>query len=82
MYNLITSANTVLDLAGKTTFSGGSTAAATKLATITAWCNFWKGYAYSRIGSIYYAGLINNGVNGTTNNNYVTKEAIIAEATA
>ncbi|MFX4914389.1 hypothetical protein ABTC20_19440, partial [Acinetobacter baumannii] len=28
------------------------------------------------------AGLINNGVNGTTNNNYVTKEAIIAEATA
>ncbi|WP_457835968.1 hypothetical protein, partial [Staphylococcus aureus] len=33
-------------------------------------------------GSIYYAGLINNGVNGTTNNNYVTKEAIIAEATA
>ncbi|MFT2612668.1 hypothetical protein, partial [Escherichia coli] len=58
MYNLITSANTVLDLAGKTTFTGGTTAAATKLATITAWCNFWKGYAYSRIGSIYYAGLI------------------------
>jgi hypothetical protein len=82
MYNLITSANTVLDLATKTTFTGGTAAAATKLATITAWCNFWKGYAYSRIGSIYYAGLINNGVNGTTNNNYVTKEAIIAEATA
>ncbi|MEN9598464.1 MAG: hypothetical protein RL596_775 [Bacteroidota bacterium] len=82
MYNLITSANTVLDLANKTSFSGGAAAAATKLATVTAWCNFWKGYAYSRIGSIYYAGLINNGVNGTTNANFVTKEAIIAEATA
>lgn len=82
MYNMITSANSVLDIASKTTFSGGTAAAATKLATITAWCNFWKGYAYSRIGSIYYAGLINNGINGTTNNNYVTKEAILAEAEA
>ncbi len=82
MYNLITSANTVLDIAGKTAFSGGTAVAATKLATITAWCNFWKGYAYSRIGSIYYAGLINNGVNGFTNGNYVTKEAILVEAEA
>lgn len=82
MYNLITSANTVLDIANKTQFSGGTAAAATKLATITAWCNFWKGYGYSRIGSLYYAGLINNGVNGSTNGNYVTKEAILAEAEA
>ncbi len=82
MYNLITSANTVLDIANKTQFSGGTAAAATKLATITAWCNFWKGYGYSRIGSIFYAGLINNGVNGSTNGNYVTKEAIMAEAEA
>ena len=82
MYNLITSANSVLDIAGKTTFSGGTAAAATKLQTITAWCNFWKGYAYSRIGSIYYAGLINNGVNGVTNGNYVTKDAILTEAEA
>ncbi len=82
MYNLITSANTVLDIANKTQFSGGTAAAATKLATITAWCNFWKGYGYSRIGSIFYAGLINNGVNGSTNGNFVTKEAIMAEAEA
>jgi len=82
MYNLITSANTVEDIASKTSFSGGTTAAATKLATVKAWCNFWRGYAYSRIGSIYYAGLINNGVNGVTNANYVTKEAILAEAEA
>lgn len=82
MYNLITSANTILDIANKTQFSGGTAAAATKLATVTAWCNFWKGYAYSRIGSIYYAGLINNSVNGSTNGNFVTKEAILAEAEA
>lgn len=82
MYNLITSANTVEGIAAKTQFSGGAAAAATKLATVKAWCNFWRGYAYSRIGSIYYAGLINNGVNGETNGNYVTKEAIIAEAEA
>ncbi len=82
MYNLITSANSVEDIASKTAFSGGTAAAATKLATVKAWCNFWRGYAYSRIGSIYYAGIINTGVNGTTNGNYVTKEAILAEAEA
>ena len=82
MYNMITSCNSVLDIASKTTFSGSATTQATKIATVTAWANFWKGYAYSRIGSIYYAGLINNGVNGQTNGNFVTKEAIIAEATA
>jgi len=81
MYNLITSANSVEDIANKTTFSGG-TAAATKLATVKAWCNFWRGYAYSRIGSIYYAGIINTGLNGSTNANYVTRAAILAEAEA
>ena len=82
MYNLITSANSVEDIANKTSFSGGTATAATKLATVKAWCNFWRGYAYSRIGSIFFAGLINNGVNGNTNANYVTKEAILAEAEA
>ena len=82
MYNLITSANSVEDIANKTAFSGGTAAAATKLATVKAWCNFWRGYAYSRIGSIFFAGLINNGVNGTTNGNYVTRAAILAEAEA
>ena len=82
MYNLITSANSVEDIANKTAFSGGTTAAATKLATVKAWCNFWRGYAYSRIGSIYYAGIINTGLNGSTNGNYVTKAAILAEAEA
>lgn len=42
------------------------------------------GFAYSRIDSIYYAGLIQDLPNGEvlngTNGNYVTKDAIIAEA--
>jgi hypothetical protein len=79
MYNMITSANTVLDIASKTTFTGN---AATKKATIQAWAYWWKGYAYARIGSFYYAGLIQNAASGFTNGNYVTKEAIIAESNA
>ena len=80
MYNMIVAANTVLATAEKTTFSGAG--AATKKATIQAWAYWWKGYAYSRIGSTYYAGIIQNATNAeaTTNGNYVTKEAILAEA--
>ncbi|MEK0423884.1 MAG: hypothetical protein RLZ95_1794 [Bacteroidota bacterium] len=80
MYNLITASNSILELAEKTTFTGSG--AATKKATIKAWAYWWKGYAYSRIGSTYYAGLIQNATtaDAATNGNYVTKEAIITEA--
>jgi len=82
MYNMITASNAVLDLASKTTFTGAG--AATKKATIQAWAYFWKGYAYGRIGSIYYAGLIQNATTteASTNGNYLTKEAIITESNA
>ena len=76
MYNMINGANNTLDIAESTTFSGD---AAIKKSIINAWAYFWKGYAYSRIGSIYYAGIINDETSGT-NGNYVTKEAIITEA--
>jgi starch-binding outer membrane protein, SusD/RagB family len=79
MYNMIYACNSILDLLPKVSFGGSAT---TKSATIKAWAHFWKGYAYSHIGSIYYAGLINNSADGTTNGNYVTKEAIITEANA
>jgi starch-binding outer membrane protein, SusD/RagB family len=79
MYNLNNGMNSVLDIAAKTKFSGDATAQTTKLNTIKAWAYWWKGYAYSRIGSIYYAGVINNEV-GVTNGNYVSKEKIIEEA--
>lgn len=82
MYNMIVAANTILDINNTIKYSGD---AATKKATIQAWAYWWKGYAYARIGSIYYAGLIQNvavkeGVITATNGNYVTKEAIITES--
>jgi len=82
MYNMITASNKILELADKTTFSG--TGAATKKATVQAWAYWWKGYAYSRIGSTYYAGIIQNQATDAvlTNGKYVTKEAIIAEASS
>ncbi|RZK23401.1 MAG: RagB/SusD family nutrient uptake outer membrane protein, partial [Flavobacterium sp.] len=76
MYNLINSCNLLLEKADGISYIGD---AASKKAAIKAWAYWWKGYAYSRIGSIYYAGLIVNTSTGT-NGNYVSKEAIIAEA--
>jgi hypothetical protein len=70
--------NYILDQVDKIQFSGD---AATKKATLRAWAHWWKGYAYSRIGSTYYAGLIIN-TPSATNGNYVTKEQIIVESNA
>jgi hypothetical protein len=82
MYNMITAANSVIEIANNTTFTGSG--ASTKKATVLAWAYWWKGYAYARIGSIYYAGLIQNSTttSASTNGNYVTKEAIITESNA
>lgn len=84
MYNMITAANGVLQLVEKVNFTGTAAAVATKKATIQAWAYWWKGFAYSHIGSIYYAGLIQNAstADASTNGNYVTKEAIIQESNA
>lgn len=76
MYNLIGACNLLLEKADAVSFIGDATS---KKAAIKAWAYWWKGYAYSRIGSIYYAGLINN-TSFATNGNYVTKEKIIEEA--
>jgi len=76
MYSMIKACNSVLDIVETTTFLSEP---ATKKATIQAWAYWWKGFAYARIGSIYYAGIINNSA-GSTNSNYVTKEAIISES--
>ncbi len=76
MYNLIGACNLLIEKADAVSFTGDATS---KKAAIKAWAYWWKGYAYSRIGSIYYAGLINN-TSFATNGNYVTKEKIIEEA--
>ena len=51
------------------------------VSTIQAWAYFWKGYAYSVIGSQYTAGLISD-VAGATNGNYLIKDSIIAASNA
>lgn len=78
MYSMNNAMNTVLEVLGGVSFSGTG---ATKKATIEAWAHWWKGFAYARIGSMYYAGLIVN-TPSATNGNYVTKEKIIAESNA
>ncbi|GAB3799853.1 hypothetical protein GCM10028819_24030 [Spirosoma humi] len=76
MYSLNSQMNKVLELSEQATFTGDAKA---KKATIQAWAYWWKGFAYSHIGSMYYAGIINNASNGT-NGNYVAKEKLIEEA--
>ena len=78
MYGLNNGANTILALVEGIKFSGN---ADVKKKTLQAWAYFWKGFAYARIGSIYYAGLINNKSNETTNT-FVSKEKIIEESNA
>jgi len=76
MYQLNNAANQILALVATVPLSGD---AATKQATLRAWAYWWKGYAYARIGSIYYSGIINNAISAT-NPNYVLSAAIIAES--
>ena len=53
--------------------------AAIKKNTFKAWALWWKAYCYSRIGSMYLGGIITNDP-GKTNDNFVSREAIITEA--
>lgn len=80
MYALNNVCNVLLETAGAVGFSGD---AASKINTIRAWAYWWKGYAYARIGSMYYAGLIRDSsllVNSRPGGNYVSKEAVITES--
>jgi starch-binding outer membrane protein, SusD/RagB family len=76
MYVMNNACNILLSKVDKTTFSGDAT---TKKNTIKAWAYFWKGYAYSRIGSMYIAGLILDEPYKTTGS-YVTNTEMIAAA--
>lgn len=55
---------------------------ATEKSVLKAWAYWWKGFAYSRIGSMYVAGVINDKTDGTTSSQYKTRQQIIAEANA
>ena len=74
MYAMINGCNTALENLGSI-----STLSADKAKTVQAWCYWWKGYAYAQIGSMYYAGLIED-KSATINNKYVDHNAIIAES--
>ena len=76
MYSMISSCNFILEKVDQTVFAAD---AVSKKAALKSWAYWWKGFAYARIGSIYYAGIINN-ESSKTNGNYVTKEAIITES--
>jgi hypothetical protein len=81
MYSLNNAANTILSLVDEVEFTGD---AEMKKAVLRVWARWWKGFAYSRIGSMYYAGLIVDEPNGEvingTNGNYIAKEGMITEA--
>jgi hypothetical protein len=64
MYFLNNACNGVLSLVDKTSFTGDST---TKKNTLKAWAYFWKGFAYSHIGSQYFAGLIKDDYTALSN---------------
>src|SRR5258706_517465 len=78
MYALNNACNGILKNVDAITYLGDGD---TKKNTLKAWAYWWKGYAYSRIGSIYYAGIISNDI-GAINHDYVSKDAMIAEANA
>src|SRR5436190_10326586 len=78
MYNLNNACNVILKNVDGITYAGDQD---TKKNTLKAWAYWWKGFAYSHIGSMYYAGIINNDPSAT-NNNYVTHDAIITESNA
>ena len=74
MYAMINGCNTALEILPTIT-----TLSADKVKTVQAWCYWWKGYAYAQLGSMYYAGLIND-KSATINNKYVDHNALIAES--
>jgi len=77
-YNYIAQCNTLLTALDNPGLSLSGDAAAKK-AVLKAWALWWKGCAYSRVGSLYIAGLkVDNA--GVTNPNYVSSADMIIEA--
>ena len=74
MYAMISSMNSVL-----LQLPGVHGLTPDKIATVQAWCHWWKGYAYAQIGTMYYAGLIENAP-ATINSDFVSQSAIIDES--
>jgi hypothetical protein len=74
MYILNGTCNTIL-----ATIPTVKNLSADAVSTFEAWAYFWKGYAYSVIGTQYIAGLEVNTA-GLTNDNYVIRDSIINQS--
>ena len=78
MYVMNANINILLELIDKANFTGD---AEMKKNTLKAWAYWWKGYAYSRIGSLYYAGIITDvGIEGERVSLYESHDKIIEES--
>lgn len=79
MYAMNNGANKVLKYMDQIKYTSDVT---DKKNVLKAWSYFWKGYAYSKIGSMYIAGLVHNGVDAikADNGNYLSNVAMITEA--
>jgi hypothetical protein len=77
MYALNAACNQILYIAPTIKLGGDAT---TRLNTIKAWCYWWKGYAYSQIGSMYYSGLVQDDSLNNSNNHYLPKDSILSRS--
>ncbi|NLF42357.1 MAG: RagB/SusD family nutrient uptake outer membrane protein, partial [Bacteroidales bacterium] len=79
-YSLIQHCNLMLSVLNEEVeFIGTPEVVEMKVKTYQAWFYFWKGFGYSRLGSIYSQGLIVDEY-GYTNSNYLPNTALIDEA--
>jgi starch-binding outer membrane protein, SusD/RagB family len=78
-YALIGHCNLMLSVLDDVQFSGSADAVKAKKDTYKAWFLWWKGFAYSRLGSIYKQGLVVN-TYGEQNNTFVARQGLIDEA--
>ena len=76
MYRANNTANLILSLIDDTELSGD---AELKKSVFKAWAYYWKGYAYSRIGSMYTAGLVIDEP-GVTNGDFLANTDVLVEA--
>ena len=80
LYALIGHCNVALELLNNNQVAFQGSNANTKLKTYKVWYLWWKGFAYSRLGSLYSKAVITNQYNQLSNN-YQSHENVIAEAT-
>lgn len=78
MYRYLNIANLLLERVESTTFDSDGDQ---KAATVKGFANYFKGFAYSRLGSLYSAALLTD-ESGKSNPNYVDNQAVLAAANA